>query len=280
MGKSSSNLSIYATIDYRKALRTLVEARQISDRTLTFQSLAESTRIPKSYISKVLSGSANLSSDQAFALGKALGLSPEEMKYFLLLLERERSGLKERQRELDSEISFIQEKHLQTKVHLSNAGLTELSPDYSLYYLPPWAQIVHIGMTIPKFAKNPDLLRDTLDIGGTEFLYTIRTLEKMKLLTPQKNGYEVALPKTHISPDSPYYRAWKIQQDALANSAFLNRRDAKHYGYSVTFSATEAVRDEFRRKFLKMLQEAQELAAKSDCESVFQMRFDLFSWTP
>ena len=280
MGLGKKNLELFGTKDYRKALRCLVEKRQLVDRAYTFQNLSELTRISKSYISKVMSGTANLSSDQAYSIGKVLGLSGPELTYFLLLLERERSALEERQKELDLEILRIQEKHLQTKEHLSDAGLKELNSDYFLYYTTPWAQVVHIGLTIPHFARDPQSLCTTLKMNKEDFLQTLHILERLKLVTPETNGYSVSFAKTHLTPDSPQHRSWRLQQDALTNAAFLERRDPKHYGYSVTYSATESVRAEIRRRFLDFLQDVQRLAGDSKPEKLFQMRFDLFSWTP
>jgi len=83
------------------------------------------------------------------------------------------------------------------------------------------------------------------------------------------NGYSVSFAKTQLTPDSPQHRSWRLQPDALTNAAFLERRDPKYYGYSVTYSATESVRAEIRRGFLYFLQDVQRLAGDSKPEKHF-----------
>ncbi len=277
---SPKGFQIYASSDYRHALKGLVKAQQLTNKSLTYQSLAEATRIPKSYLSKVLSETANLNADQAYSLGKELHLDNNELKYFLLLLERDRSSLKARQEELQVEIEAIQQKHLQTQNYLSHANPTEHCVDLAPYYHTPWAQIVHIGLTVPRFATNPELLRITLKMESHEFLRTLRVLESIKLIIPGANGYETKMPRTHLTPDSPHYHPWKLQQDALVSAAFLNKQDQRHYGFNVTFSCTEKLRTEIRRKFLEFIKSVEEQSVLAPAEQVLQLRFDLFSWTP
>ena len=65
-----------------------------------FQSLAHAARIQKSYLSKVVTGRADLTTDQLYLICRHLDLDPEAARYLELLLERERSGVAERREEL------------------------------------------------------------------------------------------------------------------------------------------------------------------------------------
>jgi uncharacterized protein (TIGR02147 family) len=270
---------VYATRDYRVALRQLVETRRLTNVAVSFQSLAEVARIPKSYLSKVLGGDANLSNDQAYAIAKSLGLDSEEVRYLVLLVEFERSGLDERRKELMSEIAVIQESHLQTKEHLPSKEVLSSESDLSQFYLTPWAPIVHVSLTIPRFARNPLALQAILGIEPQEFQKTLRLLESLKLIIPATRGYQVEIPNFHLPPDSPAYRSWRAQQDILVSHAMLVKRDPKHYGFSVSFAAKESIRMEIRKRFLEFLGGVKELCDKSEPEEVYHMKFDVFSWT-
>jgi uncharacterized protein (TIGR02147 family) len=263
--------------DYRKALRGLVENRRPLDKTISYQGLAEKARIPKSYLSKVLAGTANLSSDQAFVIGTSLFLNSEELEYFLLLVERERCGVKARQIDLDKKIESIQEKHLETKMHIK-AKVPVSVEQLALYYLTPWAQIVHMGLMIPRYSREPLLLQKALSLSVVEFRKTLRVLENIELISPEDGGYRVHSIHLHLPRESPQFRTWKMQQDALAMNAQLDERDSKSYSYRVVFSSDEHVRAEARQRFLDFLKGVEELCLTSESEHVYQMRFDLFSW--
>jgi uncharacterized protein (TIGR02147 family) len=279
MATPSKGFQIYGTRDYRHALRELVEARRLINKEMNFQFLAVAARIPKSYLSKVLSGSANLSSDQTYLIGKTLGLRRDELNFLLLLVERERCGLTDRQQELDAEIRTIQERHMQTKEHLPSTEVTDVGRDLSQFYLTPWAPILHVALTVPKFARNPMALQKILGIEAHEFQQTLRLLESLNLITPVSKGYQVDSPNFHLPPESPAYRSWRLQQDVLTAGAMLVRRDPKHYGFSVVFATQENVRIEIRRRFLEFLSEVKVLCDESQAEDVYQMKFDIFSWT-
>jgi uncharacterized protein (TIGR02147 family) len=280
MSKIPQGFVVYATRDYRAALRELVESRRLTNREMSFQSLAEVARIPKSYLSKVLSGGANLSNDQAYAIGKAIGLGREEVRYLVLLVERDRCGLKDRGQELDAEITAIQERHLETKEHLPGTTVTDENPEFvHSYYLTPWAPIIHVALTVPRLARNPLALQEILRIEPHEFQQTLRLLESLKLIIPGPKGYQVVKPNFHLPPDSPAYRSWRAQQDLMMSNAVLVKRDPKHYGFCVTFAAQESVRIEIRKRFLDFLNGVKELSDTSEAEEVYQMKFDIFSWT-
>jgi uncharacterized protein (TIGR02147 family) len=279
MSPSKSAFHVYSTRDYRRAIDGLVSARKLSDSSMNFRKLADTARVPKSYLSKVLNGSANLSSDQAYTIAKALDLNPDEHEYFLLLLEYERTGLKERRRALLQRIESIQEKYLDTKEHLPMPQLSVAENDQAAYYLMPWAQIVHMGLTISRFAERPKLLQQSLGIDPQEFQTTLRMLEKLRIIGPTSKGYVVNQMNLALPKDSPLYPSWRTQLDMLSASAQLVKRDPKSYGLRVVFSADESTRREIHERFLAFLGDAQKLCEKSNSTQVFQMNFDLFAWT-
>jgi uncharacterized protein (TIGR02147 family) len=277
MNKKSKTFSIFATRDYRHALREVVEAKRAINRCMNFQILAEAARIPKSYLSKVLAGTANLSTDQAYIIGGELSLNRTELEYFLLLVDRDRCGVVGRQKDLDKKIEMMQEKYLETESHLVSKPPVSLE-DMAPYYMSPWAQVIHMALLIPRFAKQPQLLQQSLALSHTEFQKTLRVLESLGILTTTSLGYHVNSIHMHLPKDSPLFRNWKMQQDMLSLATQLDERDPKAYGFRVTIASTEDTRAEIRRRFLEFLKGVEEICITGEAEHVYQMRFDLFSW--
>ena len=93
-------MNVFTETDYRTILRRVVEERKEMESNLTFQSLAEKTRIPKSYISKVVTGKAHFNYDQLFSICEILGMNQDQTDYLCLLLEQERSICPSRKKNL------------------------------------------------------------------------------------------------------------------------------------------------------------------------------------
>jgi hypothetical protein len=56
-------------------------------------------------------------------------------------------------------------------------------------------------------------------------------------------------------------------------------QDAGNYAFSVTFSCDEEGRKKIQEEFLKYLKSVQKTVQNAGSEEVYQINFDLFSWT-
>jgi len=68
------------------------------------------------------------------------------------------------------------------------------------YYLDPMNQIVHISLSIDRYAKNTALLARDLGISRSRLASVLANLENMQVIVPSKNGYKNTYSK-HSSPE-------------------------------------------------------------------------------
>lgn len=271
-------MNIYNELDYREIIEKRVIERRKAGIKLTFQELSEACRIPKSYLSKVLGGGANLSQDQLYTICCELGFSAKERHYIALLLEYERSGVSTRSRELKDEIMAIQQKQLDTKEHIKYQESAKSLDEIASYYLDPQMQIIHAALSIDKYRADPRLLTEKLGMTPEKLSSILSQLERLRIISISADKISVRSTSLHLPKDSPIYPPWRN----LMRLASLKRLEAETstdtYNYSVTFSCDETTRIEIQRRFLEFLKGAQDLVANAKEENVYQINFDLFSW--
>jgi len=276
-------MNLYLSRDYRQILRQLVEERRVHDPRFTFQSLATAARIQKSYMSKVVTGAAHLTIDQMFLVGRHLELTSEATRYLELLLERERTGVEARARDLDRQIETARAPHLESQSHLkaeavmvSTGGLTE-------YYLDPFNQIVHVCLFIEAYRLDPGCLARDLHQPPLRISGALATLARLGLIKQKKakgGGWELLTTSLHLKRQSPVYRPWRNQLKLLAMNRLDMVRDADSYSFANIFSADRATFEEIQVRFLQFIRNVDtECIKPAPDRNVFQMAFDLFPWT-
>lgn len=272
-------MNIFPESSYQFILRKIVEERKLIDGAFNFQVMAEATRIPKSYISKVTTGKAHLNSDQLYLVCEFLGFSDLQTRFMMLLLEQERSTIKKRKEALKSDIQAIRDQALDSREHIK-AKPDSLS-DHALrdYYIDPLNQIVHICLSIARYQKDPPRLAADLDIQVADLRQIIERLEHLGIVEQQDGKIRTLIKSIHLPRSSPAFKTWRNQLKLLCLERLNRRHRQDDYSFSVTFSATERVRDKIKSEFLDLLQRTEDLVQGSKLEETYQMSFDLFPWT-
>lgn len=79
--------SVYQYVDYRAFLRELIQSRKQTDRTFSLGRLSrKAPGFSKAYLSLILSGKRNVSSAKIAALGQAVDLEGDHLRYFQSLV--------------------------------------------------------------------------------------------------------------------------------------------------------------------------------------------------
>lgn len=270
-------MNVYAWLDYREVIK-----RKKADQGGTYADLAERCGIQKTYLSKVVGGTADLNSDQLYLVAGALGLDEEETQYVLLLLERARSQLPARRKRLDRRIASIQMGHLDTG---KSIGTKPEDPGdagpLSLYYMDPYALIVHAFLTIPYFrAHTPEIAR-RLGLGDGQLQNVLKTLQAAGILEWRRGEREPRLLKEHLqlAKNSPLLEAHQALMRAIAAAQVARVKKDEKFTFMVTFSADEGTRALIHERFLAFLKDIEPAVRKAPAKNVYQLGFDLFPWT-
>ena len=273
-------MNIYAENDYRKILAASLQEKKSIDSQLNFQRMAEAIRVQKSYLSNVLKGRSQLSADQLFLASNFLGFSIEQANYLNLLLEYDRSGVQDRKVILKKEITRIQTEQLESKAHLT-AERIDLSPEKLFeYYLNPLHAIIHNALSIERYRRNPALLVDDLNVKAEHVERSIAVLEKCQIIQRRRTGraIELILDHIHLPRESAVYPAFRNQLKQMS-IARLQNNEENDYSFWVTFSADDKTLLKLKQEFLALLKKTEASVRKAPAQNVYQMNFDLFSWT-
>jgi len=235
--------------------------------------------MPKSYLSRVIHGGADLNADQMSLVCEFLHLSESETDYLQLLLDYERSGLQNRKAKLLQKIRVLQELNQETKHHLEASSVNINSPDVAEYYLDPWLQIIHVCLSIKRYSQNPANLIGDLNLGKERVSLAIQKLEQMGLIARDVSGISLLKENIHLPRESPVYKSWRNQLKLMSMHQLDHTTEKNPYSFMVVFSADEATRTEIQGRFLKFINGVEKLVGKCQQENTYQISFDLFSWT-
>lgn len=273
-------MRLFQEHDLRFIITTLVQESRATGSKMTFERLATAARVQKAHITNVLKGRATFQPDQLYLICKELKLGSKETRYLLLLLDHERSVVLERKTEIWQEVEKMQQEHLQTEKYIrpetTNIALEKTFPRY---YLDPLHQIVHMALSIERFAQNPKLLESALNMSHERLVSIVSNLEAHKVIE-QKKGRWVSLKKQmHLKRSSDLYTSWKLQIQNLAQGRSQSHSQEKSYGFTVVFSADEKARKKIQAKLLELINEIEPVVVQAPAQNVYQLSLDLLPWT-
>jgi transcriptional regulator with XRE-family HTH domain len=273
-------MTIYNETDLRQIITALVQEARGKGFRMTFERLAKAARVQKAHITNVLKGRASFQSDQLYMICKELKLSKQETKYLLLLLDHERSVVPERKAEIALDIEQMQNEHLQTEKYLQ-AEVEDLAIEkqFPRYYLDPVHQIVHIALSIDKFAQNPKLLEPVLGIAHERIVSILDALESHGIIAQKLGRWTTLKKQVHLKRNSDLYPAWKMQMQNLGQARNQLGTSEKSYGFAVIFSADDKARKRIQTKLLELITEIEPLVVKAPAQNVYQLSLDLLPWT-
>lgn len=272
-------MNIFKSINYRGILTELIEERRKGDRRWSFQGLAEAIRVPKSYISRVAHGDADLSHDQLYLACDYFELTVDETQYLDMLLQYERCGLEKRKVSLKAEIHKLQRRFLDPGRVLKSETNDGTVPLQSEYYLNPLLQIIHCALAIPSFQQNVATLATVLQLSRERLNDCIHKLERMGLCERNDETVTASDHSVHLPKDSPIASAWQNQLRLMSLQRMQSIPREDFFSYSVVFSADRMMDSEVRRKFLAFLCAIQSESQERVTEKVYQLNFDLVPWT-
>lgn len=277
-------MGLYQHSDYRKALREILDERKSSDASVSFSSYADAIGVQKTFVSKVLGGSAHLSDDQLYLTFEYLKFDKEEENYFRLLYDHSRTGLHARKKVIHAEIKKIQEEKRQLKIHTTaEVQKPETKEDLSEYYLNPLNLIVHAYLAIDQFSKNPSLIASELELTPQRLSKILDCLKRLKIIDFNKAGSRVEVLKyaMHLDVDSIYCQPHQQLMRMKCAEQIVKLTPERRFISNLTFSGDQALKNliqEMYLDFMKKVEKAMDDAEGSE-EAVYQINFDLFPWS-
>ncbi len=194
------------------------------------------------YLSRVLKGAAHLSLEQAEAFNSFMGHTPQESHYFLLLVQKDRSGTQSLKAYFQNQIDVIKEQRRQ--LHLRLGEKRPLSGEHEAKYYSQWYySAIHVLLAIEKF-QSMESLRAYLKITKREVSEALDFLVEIGLAIQANDKYRIGPSYLYLGKNSPnlpkHHTNWRIcavqslgrkfTEDLHFSGALtLNRKDAEKY---------------------------------------------------
>jgi hypothetical protein len=272
-------MRIFDFNDYKSALKWSLLQLKERDPRANARALADACRVQKTYLSRVMNRDGHFNADQLHLACQYLGLNQKEKKYVSLLHEADRSVVQDRKNTLLREAKKMQAKALNVESYFSAESLAKNALQSSQYYLDPTMQLIHLFLTIPRFAKNPRLIEEKLDLARPELEDRLAKLAALKIISWDGTKCTVLKGLLHLSPDSDVYPFYRILVRTKAIEKLQKTVSKKDYSYSLWFSADEATRKTVQENFLEFLLAIEPVIKAAPEADVYQLNLDLLSWS-
>jgi uncharacterized protein (TIGR02147 family) len=270
---------VFRYLDYRKFITDEVNKRKRLGDKVNFTYLSRETGIQNTYLTNVLKGRAQLSSDQLYAVGRALRLKDDEVDYLLLLLDWERSSDKARRSKLLERIERLQSQRLETVNNLSVERMELNEIDQAKYYMDPYIQIVHIMLGLEGRSGHPEEISKALGLSKKKMNEILNILENAGFIQVDKEG-NIRREKTkiHLPKSSPLCRPNQVLLRTKSIDHISKLAESAHESVSITFSADDDSYREIHQEFIRFLKRTEKIVQKTERKRAYQINFDLFPW--
>lgn len=268
---------------YKKILRDRLLARKRKNSThFSFSKMAEACGIQKTYLSKTFHEEhTHLNRDQVYLCCQFLGFDLEEKEKTLLLHERARTHLLERQRELDQILKEKEKKRQKIESHLKAKKVRDKDRLIHLF-LDPEAQMVMLMLSLEKFKNRISRIQKALHLSEERLKEILTKLENLEIIQKVKGkdgSIRVFDKPIHLPKDSQFLHIHQLLMRAKMIERISTQKEAQDLNFSVLFTGNMDVLRKLREQFFALLKEAEELSKNSPSQCLYQMNFDLVTWS-
>ncbi len=256
---------------YKKFLRDWIEDGQSG-----MGDLAKAAQCHRTYLSQVLNGKADLTSDHAVNLCEYFGFDSYESTYFLTCHLYERSRLKSAREALKKKLTSMQQKFQQVGRRINGKERVQIETGITLpigaYYSDSNIALVHMAtscletQTVQKISENFNIYTERV----SEIL---ELLIQLDLVIKRGDKYIHSGKNIHLDDGNLFSRTnhlnWRIR---AAQS--MTRPTSLHYTNVFSVSKTDV--PVIREKLLQFLETQSKQISRSGSEEVLVFCCDLF----
>lgn len=233
--------------------------------------LSQSLRVHPTFISQVLAGKKDFNMEQAFEITKYLKLTEMERRYFLLLIQKDRSGTVELKNYYKKEIEELRSSLSNLSNKLKDfRSLTD--QDRAVFYSSYLYTAIRLYCSIGN-GKDLEEICEYFLIDRKKALKILDFLCETNLVTLEKNRYKLGTTHTHLPPDSPYvirhHMNWRVKS--------LERHESKSEN-EIAFSAPMSISKkdfmQIRERIHECIKDSIEVAKASDAEELAFLNID------
>jgi uncharacterized protein (TIGR02147 family) len=230
-----------------------------------------------SFLSQVISGKSHLSLEHAVLVSEFLGHTPEEKKFFLLLVQKAKAGSKKLEAFFGEQIQAELESREPVKELIGVKG--ELSEESKAIYYSQWYYVaIHILVAFPEYQSFDHLKRKT---GLPEEILreALKFLIKHEFVTQNDHRYQIGKARTHLGSKSPHVSRHHSNWRTKGLEAIERRRpDDLHYTAFLGVSRKGA--EQIRELIMEFLRSSEEVVETTKEEAPYLLLLDFFEFAP
>jgi uncharacterized protein (TIGR02147 family) len=236
---------------------------------------AKALSLNPTFLSQVFTERKNLSSEQALALAQLLKLSPLEIKFFLLLLQRERSGTHQLKQYFTQEIEEIRKLRLKASAYFKSDHI--LKDEEKAKYYSSWIySAIRIFCSIGDGKSHEQVAERFYDYNSSQINEAIDFLIKTKLCDITiKNKITVGPAIIFIDRNSPFFfkhnSNWRLR--AMTK---LDHISDKELMLTMPFSVSYKSFDKIAGELMHIFKDALEEAKNSEPQDLACLNIDFF----
>lgn len=265
-------MNIYDFVDYRAFLRAYIAKLPKKGRG-EINRWAVLIGVHPSLLSQTLSDTKNISLEQAQLLCEGLGLTPQEVEYFLCSVQLQRAGTSKLQ-------NYFKEKLFQLKnaaVEISQRVRQDrsLSDEEKSIFYSHWLYAAMWLLTSLKGGQTLDEVVSKFQITRARALDILNFLAETQLCVVANGRYSMGPQSLHLDRKSPHvtkhHTNWRLR--AIEASDKISEDEMM---YTAPLSLSKADLKKIRGRMMEVIKEVTETAIPSEAEELVCFNLDLF----
>lgn len=257
--------------DYKEYIKDRIEA-ETQNRGLKLR-MAEHVRCQPSYLSQVLHAKSDFTLEQASRLNTFLHHSPQEARFFILLVEWARAGTEDLKDIFLSQIKETQKARFNLKKRLPQTEDIPESAQHK-YYSVWFYSAIHVALSVPGL-QSPKKLAQAFHLPLSLTTEAIHFLEEIGLVESYRGGFRVTKKKIHLGSESDFIRRHHINWRSQALQS-VERGLPEDLHYSSVLAIAEADSQKIKDILIQAIENTRKVVAPSKEEKVYAISLDFF----
>lgn len=265
-------MDIFTYKDYRKFLNDWLLSQKKQHR-LNASMLAERIHVHPTFISQVLKGNKDLSSEQWINICEIIKLTEIENDYLHFLLLHNRAGTKEARIFYQKKLDEILKKRLLLQERMTNHK--QLTDQERAVFYSSWIYSAIRLFTACDKGKNLEQLAEKFQLSKSKTDEILSFLCSTDLCKFENGKYHMGDQHVHVPANSPFvirhHTNWRLR---AINSLEKTLQEEMNFTAPMSISKKDFLL--IREKIVKLIQEAIEVAKASEAEDLATLTIDFF----
>lgn len=267
-----NSLDVFSFSDYRKYIRAWLDEARIEKRS-NLSRLSKEIGVHTTFLAHILSGSKNLSFEQAADLSEALGHTKVEEDYFFALLHLERAGSVKLKKYWAAKKESIESnrKKLNTRVGEHH----ELTAEQRAIFYSSWIYVAIFVATAIDNGQTQEQIADLFQISRPKADEILTFLTQCGICEKKDSRFTMGKSVVYIPNDSPFvvkhHTNWRIQ-----GIQKMDRREEDEMFFTSPMSISRNDFQRIRELLAKSIQTTLEICKDSPAEEVVCLNIDFF----